>query len=104
MSLSVLDSTLGAQFLGNLAAAMYGFVALDARIVCLYRDSSLQFLRHHMCANVHILQENLQGPAGLQALGMCIVIVQRLIMLTMVDRYSFCGMFRYDIPRTLDKS
>lgn len=48
------DSTLGAMFLGNLAAAMY----VAARISGSYAvPISRQFLWHYVRTNIHILQE-----------------------------------------------
>jgi hypothetical protein len=56
-----LDDTLGAQFLGNLAAAMYVTIPNDVGRSEIAHTMSipLQSLWHHMRADLHILQEEL---------------------------------------------
>jgi hypothetical protein len=55
------DDTLGAQFLGNLAAAMYVTIPDGVQWSEIAHSMSIpaQFLWHHMRADLHILQEEL---------------------------------------------
>jgi hypothetical protein len=67
------NDTLGALFLGNLAAAMYvttliAFLEM-AEMVFMQYFLTQQSLRHHLRPDLHILPEEFKRPAGLQAPG-----------------------------------